>query len=555
MARGKRARSEAEDPELHRDVQAGEERAQVQQQQQPGDRREQMADIARRRAAHFANFGDDDAEGDGNVHVGKNEARTLGPWSSAVELVNARQAAAEQRNKQLQQGQQEEGADVAWTPSRDPALGPRPSCQVPPLFQIALQLLVTHIDAVETLWGVPDPIRSQLASAVCGQRALSPDVAQLFGSDFTSELVLPDCVQLDPAAMLQLLQLLVVGRSAAAEAGKQQQQGELAQVSVQQDDQQQPQCCRLERLELGNCGRGFTDEAAAALAGAGPLQQLRVLRLGGAYKLNDAGLLALLQASPGLQELTVPSASRLTGSFLCRLPAAAPQLCVLELSDCRGLPGAAIASLLQQLGSLARVKLDGIPEVDAAVLSSAGRCTRLRALSLARCPHVDDAALTAFAALSRPGQQQQQAAHSPLEELVLDECAAVSDAGLLAVVGAARQLRVLSLRRCGRLTDASLLPAVQRGTLEVLSVNGLHQLSSHTLTELTRSCREVLRELDVSFCRGIAEGALGQLVDACEQLSVLKVYGCSQLTARFLHGHSSTALTQVLGVGTCVAAR
>jgi DNA repair protein RAD7 len=165
---------------------------------------------------------------------------------------------------------------------------------------------------------------------------------------------------------------------------------------------------------------------------------------------------------------------------------------------------------------------------------------------------VDDAALTALAALScTTDQQQQQAAHSPLEELVLDECTAVSDAGLLGVVSAARQLRVLSLRRCGRLTDASLLPAVQRGTLEVLSVNGLHSVSSHTLVELSRSCREVLRELDVSFCRNVAEGALGQLVDACERLSVLKVYGCSQLTKRFLHGHSNDALVQVLGVGTC----
>jgi hypothetical protein len=123
--------------------------------------------------------------------------------------------------------------------------------------------------------------------------------------------------------MLQLLQLLVVGRSAAAESdaepGKQQDQQQDQQhlqddvQLVDQEQQQQQQCCRLERLELGNCGRGFTDEAAAALAAVGPLQQLRVLRLGGAYKLNDGGLLALLQVAPGLQELAVPSASRLTG--------------------------------------------------------------------------------------------------------------------------------------------------------------------------------------------------------------------------------------------------
>jgi DNA repair protein RAD7 len=166
---------------------------------------------------------------------------------------------------------------------------------------------------------------------VCARRALSPDVAKIFGSDFTSELVLPDCVQLDPAAMLRLLQLLMVGsNTAAAEpevTGKQdhhhqQQQDEQTSDDIQQrdEDDQQQQCSRLERLELGNCGRGFTDEAAAVLAEAGPLQQLRVLRLGGAYKLNDAGLLALLQAAPGLQELAVPCASRLTGALSCRVP-------------------------------------------------------------------------------------------------------------------------------------------------------------------------------------------------------------------------------------------
>jgi hypothetical protein len=57
------------------------------------------------------------------------------------------------------------------------------------------------------------------------------------------------------------------------------------------------------------------------------------------------------------------AAAAAVGSFLSKLPAAAPQLCVLDLSDCRGLPGAAIAGLLQQLRGLSRVKLDGIPEV------------------------------------------------------------------------------------------------------------------------------------------------------------------------------------------------
>lgn len=75
----------------------------------------------------------------------------------------------------------------------------------------------------------------------------------------------------------------------------------------------QQQQCGLERLELGSCGRGFIDAAAAALAAVGPLQRLSVLRLEGAYKLGDGALLKLLEACPNLKELAVPHASRLTG--------------------------------------------------------------------------------------------------------------------------------------------------------------------------------------------------------------------------------------------------
>lgn len=186
-------------------------------------------------------------------------------------------------------------------------------CPVTPLFQLALSLLVTHIDAVTSLWGVPDSIRSQIAAAVCAQRRMSPGVAQLFGNDWTSELVLPDCTQLDSPAMMQLLQLVLAGQTAAAD--QQQQGAEEAVVPdyMQQQDQMQQDQCRLERLELGFCGRGFTEKAAAVLAAAGPLQQLRVMRLGGAYALGDDALVAVVAAAPELQELAVPSASRLTG--------------------------------------------------------------------------------------------------------------------------------------------------------------------------------------------------------------------------------------------------
>lgn len=73
------------------------------------------------------------------------------------------------------------------------------------------------------------------------------------------------------------------------------------------------------------CGRGFGDAAAAALAGA-PLPNLRVLRLGGAYRLTDTGLLAVLKQAPKLQELHLPQCSRIDGSSLQQLRRLTPEL-------------------------------------------------------------------------------------------------------------------------------------------------------------------------------------------------------------------------------------
>ena len=83
---------------------------------------------------------------------------------------------------------------------------------------------------------------------------------------------------------------------------------------------------RLERLDLNLCGRGFGDPTAIALATGGELSGLQVLRLGGAYRLMDSGLEALLRVTPQLTELHLPQCSRLQGPSLEQLPSLTPRL-------------------------------------------------------------------------------------------------------------------------------------------------------------------------------------------------------------------------------------
>lgn len=61
----------------------------------------------------------------------------------------------------------------------------------------------------------------------------------------------------------------------------------------------------MQRLELGFCGRGFGDDAAALVAAGGgsggALEELEALTLDGAYRLSDAGLIQVGLACPRLE--------------------------------------------------------------------------------------------------------------------------------------------------------------------------------------------------------------------------------------------------------------
>ena len=91
------------------------------------------------------------------------QARGLGPWSSAMQLVEARaEALAAREAKRLEQSAQQAETlrqAVSWQPSRDPKAGRRPEQRVPPLVTMCVQLMVEYIEDVESLVGLPDVIK------------------------------------------------------------------------------------------------------------------------------------------------------------------------------------------------------------------------------------------------------------------------------------------------------------------------------------------------------------------------------------------------------------
>ncbi|GAX78034.1 hypothetical protein CEUSTIGMA_g5476.t1 [Chlamydomonas eustigma] len=536
------------------------------------DRRADMAKLARRRAAHFAHFkGDDDADNAAdNVHTGSNEARTLGPWSSAVELVNARQKAQAAREDKLQgravaavNGEEDPAQPVPkiqWSPTRDVSQGPRPGpSAIPALFTLCLTVLNEYVDCIDSLVGVPDTIRIKLAAFVCSKRRMSKEVAQLFAQGAPAEVVLPDCHHLDAVSMTDLVQECVT--------------------------------YRLERLELGSCGRGFGDSQAQHLTKLGTLHAMSQLSLGGAYRLSDQGLEQALTVLSALSSLKLAQCSRLTGSVIERLPSLLPILRHLDLHDCRGIAPEALISALPGLSQLQDLRLDGMHQVEDDVMSAIARMYSLRALGISYtqvCHKLYMIPVTLFGVSDQkfdftlfPTMDRHQiipipyvrtsylflhndkvsdvglssvAAGCPgLQALYMDECLKITDAGLLALSSGCKYLTVLSARRCTKLSDEALASVVQRGTLQRLLVSGVHGCGVRTMQALALNCKECLEHLDVSFCRGVTEQALGLVADSCRLLSNLVVFGCSHVGNTFLHGHSNDRLSEVIGIGTILA--
>ena len=102
------------------------------------------------------------------------------------------------------------------------------------------------------------------------------------------------------------------------------------------------------------------------------------------------------------------------------------------------------------------------------------------------------------------------------------------------------------LKCCVQLSDHAVeqLAAGCSGLVH-LSLNKIPALSDRALLALRKSCADTLTTLDISWLRGVTDHGVGGLVDACESMEELRLWGCTQLTRTFFDGHSRDALRVV----------
>ncbi|KAK9099502.1 hypothetical protein Syun_026547 [Stephania yunnanensis] len=202
---------------------------------------------------------------------------------------------------------------------------------------------------------------------------------------------------------------------------------------------------------------------------------------------------------PSLVSISLRGACRLTDNGLIALISSAPQLRSINLGQCSLLTSSGIHDVLMSVGSSLR-ELD---LTDSAIGAITAVCWGLRSLDIVNVQGLTDVTLGHLIYGCKS-----------IQELKLG-CNSFSDEAIAAFIEASGE------------------------SLVELSLNKLKQVGPSTAISISRCCSRNLQILDLSWCRNLAEGAVGLIVDNCLSLRLLKLFGCTQITSKFVNGHSN----------------
>ncbi|KAK6941299.1 hypothetical protein RJ641_026676 [Dillenia turbinata] len=479
--------------------------------------REQHRDIARQNAARFAHFpsrerGEEIAEEDeGAVPVSGDAQQNIedwpGPFSTAMKIIRDRE-----RKLNVGKGssslQETKHMEVIWTPRKDRGrvqLRPSP----PSLQELSLGILAKNADAIASLEHVPDVMRHKLSHQLCDSRRMNAHIFDLLLCGSPTEIRIWDCSWLTEEQFLKSI--------VACDTSK------------------------LTVLQLDQSGRCLPDYILSATLAQSSnfLPALTTISLGGACRLSDVGLSALVSAAPALRSVNLTQCSLLTFD--------------------------GINALANSLGSILReLYLDDCYNIDVMLMLPAMRkLEQLEVLSLAGIQSVTDRFLCEF--INMHG--------SRMKELILNDCVKLTDYSMKAIGENCSKIRALGLLNLHKLTDSAMgylangcqametlklcrnafsdeaiaaFLETSGGSLKELSLNNVVKVGYNTALSLGRHSRNLL-SLDLSWCRYLTDELLGYIVDSCSLLRVLKLFGCTQVTNEFVEGHSNPQV-QIIGL-------
>ncbi|WRT66508.1 uncharacterized protein IL334_003467 [Kwoniella shivajii] len=318
----------------------------------------------------------------------------------------------------------------------------------------------------------------------------TPETAQLFYSSTRDELSMYDCTRLTPEAFITMAKL----------------------------------CPKLISLHLHLCGQLSAD---ALTTWGKSLKQLKRLELFAPFLVRKDGWINLFKSvGKRFERLLVTQSPRIDVEIIQILTKSCPNLTELRLAEI----GLFNTDCLIPLKSLKKLKyLDltapGTPLTDDSIidlLSAIG--ATLETLDLSDNPDLTDAILPAISA------------HCPkLQRLSLRNMVELTDEGVASFFLSLKErgrpgLEWVDLEKGHELQDNSLQALVSHSgsTIEKLSMLGWREVSAEALSDLIQ-CKN-LKELDLGWCRQVTDFTVKDILEGCDKIELVRVWGCNQLT-------------------------
>ncbi|KAL9673110.1 hypothetical protein QQ045_029363 [Rhodiola kirilowii] len=431
----------------------------------------------------------------------KKEVDFVGPFGEAYKRI---------KKRGVKDKEQKDTGLMKWTPAERQV-----TTRLPSLSDLSFAYLAEYSEGLVSMENIPIEIRHKLCRAACDYGKMNFEFMKLIVAGSPSEVCVPDC------SWMTTKQFVDVFRACDTK--------------------------NLKVLHLAISGECKWDHALMSeVFPPGIFRALSSLSLKGAVHLTDKGLGSLVQLAPSLQSL--------------------------DLSQCPLITAIGVNTLAIWYGkTLEELYMDDCQGIDAmAMLPALTEFLNLQVLSVAGNYSVCDDFVRQFVAVRG----------SFMKELVFSSCKRLTDQTIKVIGSTCSSLVSLDISYITNLTDWALQHIANGfGSIKHLelshnafsdeAVAALVEVSGKFLTELSiRDIRKVgpatafslakftgnLVSLDLSQCHHITEEMLGQIVDCCTSLRLLKLFGCSQITNRFLDGHTNLNL-EILGASPKSAAR
>ncbi|KAH9609981.1 hypothetical protein KSS87_007367 [Heliosperma pusillum] len=570
------------------------------QRDDPGSSLKYMKDkhkhIARLNAHKYAHFSMDDdealprpqvnregvldGEGDedeGEVPEGENSVPNVedwpGPFSTAMKIIRDREKNLGKQSRETSSGG---GMPlVSWTPRKE--RGPDwKRLRVPSLQSMCLKVLSENVDAIGSLNYVPDVLRHTLCQMLCDSRKMNAHFFSLLLQGSPSEVRVADCSWLEEEEFESSIKgcdtskltkfprekptnvghflfwsnslvkgfFLLVGEvvydyimwnaGMMPDAWTLSETHTIVDALIPYEAYLVANVLSLKVLQLDLSGHCISDVSLRKAVLSKGLPVLTTISLKGACRVSDAGLNVIVSAAPVLRSLNLSQCSLLTDVGIKTIADSLGSIVhELYLDDCDTLNAMNILPSLQRLVQLEVLSLRGISSVSdkfiKSLLISNGQ--NIKELVLANCVNLTDSSMKVIAETC-----------SQLCVLDLSYLRKLTDIGMAHLANGCHGIQDLRLCRNAFSDDAIAAFFETSGqSLKELSLNNVIKVGQNTTISLARRCKN-LESLDLSWCRGLTDDALGLIADSCTSLRLLKIFGCTQITTTFIDGHSNPDL-------------